>query len=213
MDLATLRERVAADLGDAAGAVWTSDELDRAIRRALRDYSAVQPRRVETSVSVAAAGRELDLSAVADLMGVERVWFPYDAGQSGWPARWRCFELWPGPTLYLDVADEPAAGDVARVFYWTLHTLDGLDDATATTLPAEDEDLLALGAAGYAALEQSRAAIGALHVSGYTPLQWKEWATAQLAEFARRLEAAERRGATVEAGVVGMESETRGVKT
>jgi hypothetical protein len=204
MDLTDLRAALAADLADAGNALWTTDELDRAIRRALRDYSAAQPRRAETTLTLATAGRALDISAVSDLVGVERVWFPYDAGAPEWPPRWRDFEVWPGETLYLDVAEEPAAGEVARLFYWGLHMLDGLDGATETTLPAADEDLLALGAAGYAALEQSRAAIGAINVSSYTPLQWREWAEARLAEFDRRLDALARRRALALAGPVAM---------
>ena len=56
MNLATLRDALETDLDDAGNAIWTTDELDRAIRRALRDYSAAQPRRAETSLTLTSAG-------------------------------------------------------------------------------------------------------------------------------------------------------------
>lgn len=198
MDLEAMCAAVAGDLDDAGNAIWTTEELERAVRRALRDYSTASPRRAEAILTLTGAGRELDIAGLDGLIGVERIWFPYDAAAPDWPPHWRAFEAWPEGFLFLDVAEEPAAGEKARLFYWALHTLAGLDGATETTVPAEDEDLVALGAAGYAALEQARAAIGTINVSGYTPLHWRAWAEARLAEFGRRLgDLARRRGVGV----------------
>lgn len=204
MDLTTMRVNVAADLDDAGGDIWTNSELERAIRQALRAYSAACPARAETRVELDADGREIDLSDLDGLAGVERVWYPYDAEDDDWPPRWREFELHPDGVLALIVEETPAAGESARVYYWTPHTLDGLDGATATTLPAVDEELIAAGAAGFAALEKSRGAVGQVNVSGYTPLHWAEWAERRLADFAARLAAARGRQAALETGPVGM---------
>ena len=204
MDLATMRANVARDLDDAAGAIWSNDELDRAIGRALSDYSAACPRRADTVIELTQDGREIDVSGVAGMMGIERVWHPYETSESTWPRRWPAFEHHPGGKLVLLAEPAPAAGESVRVFYWGAHTLDGLDGASATTLPAADEEIVALGAAGYAALEKARGAVGAINVSGYTPLHWADWAARRLAEFARRLDQARERWAGAESGPMGM---------
>ena len=204
MDLTTMRANVAADLDDAGHVTWSTDELDRAIARALSGYSEACPRRAETTLLLSGAGREVDLSSISGLAGVERVWYPYDAGAPDWPPRWRCFELWPDGTLFLAVPEEPAAGESVRIFYWMAHTLDGLGGATETSLPTEDEETVALGAAGFAALEKARGAVGSLQVSGYTPLQWKEWAEGRLAAYEKRLAQAAGRRGLAESGPVQM---------
>lgn len=204
MNLSTMRSNVATDLDDAGGDIWSNSELDRAIRRALREYSNSCPHRADTVIDLTVDGREIDISSISGLTGVERVWFPYDAADPDWPPRWRVFDLHADGTLVLLIDPEPAAGESVRVYYWTPHTLDGLDSATETTLPPADEELIALGAAGYAALEKSRAAVGTVNVSGYTPLHWSEWAERRLAIFHERLIATRGRQATLEAGPVGM---------
>jgi len=204
MNLSDMRSNVAADLDDAGGDVWSNSEIDRAIRRALRDYSAVCPHRAVATVELDADGHEVDISGVSSLAGVERVWYPYDATDADWPPRWQKFTYRTDGTLTLLVGPEPAAGESVRVYYWMPHTLNGLDSATATTLPAVDEDTIALGAAGYAALEKSRAAVGQVNVSGYTPLHWAEWAERRLADFGTRLMAACGRQVAVETGPVAM---------
>jgi len=203
MDLEEMRANVAADLDDAGGDIWSSVELDRAIRRALREYSAVCPHRLDALIELEADGREVSLSAIDGLAGVERVCYPYDAAAPEWPPRWREFEHRAG-VLTLMVSPMPTAGEWVRVYCWALHALDGLDDATATTLPPADEELIALGAAGYAALEKSRAAVGQVNVSGYTPLHWAEWAERRLTAFAERLAEVGRQQAGRESGPVAM---------
>lgn len=184
MDLETIRGRLALDLSDSEGVVWSAEELTRAIRRALADYSVVHPCRRIMDLELAEEGRQIDLSAVAELAGVERVWYPYEETRS--PA-WQPFEVWPGRQLYLAGEPIPQAGETLRLFYWMAHTLAGLDGAETTTLPPADEELLVLGAAGYAALEKSRGAIGSINISGYTPGHWRRWAEGRLNAFRAHL--------------------------
>ena len=72
MNLADMRSNVLADLDDAGGDVWSNSEIDRAIRRALRDYSAVCPHRAEASVELDEDGREVDLCVLLTFFG--EVW-------------------------------------------------------------------------------------------------------------------------------------------
>ncbi len=96
------------------------------------------------------------------------------------------------PALF---AQAPEAGQKLLVVCWTAPSVAGIDGAAETTLPAEDAELLVIGAAGYAALERSRSAVDSVNVSGYTPLQWAEWAKGRLEQFHGRLkELARQRG-------------------
>jgi hypothetical protein len=188
--LAELRDLVEGDLTDASNETWSTDEIDRAIRRALYRYSEVRPLQAETSVS-AAASREYDLSSISGLVDVERVWFPYDSDDPEHPPTWVGFELWEdgNPTLYLKVEDEPTASDdPLRVFYTKLHTLNGLDGESSSTYYVEDEECLVLGATGYAAVQRSRYVVDTVNPSVATPENWRSWGNARLREFEAELE-------------------------
>ncbi len=58
MNLATMRDNVEADLDDAGNAIWSTDEIDRAITRALVEYSRVNPLRAVTTIDVTSETRE-----------------------------------------------------------------------------------------------------------------------------------------------------------
>ena len=202
--LAELRGRVQVDLDDAGAATWSTAELERAIRRALRDYSRATPYRTDGVLTVATAGREQDLLTLTGLCGVERVWFPYYSGEPDLLPTWVPFEMRPGSALFVLGSTSPEVGDKLRVYYWKLHTINGLDSATATTVPDADDDLLAMGASGYAALEKSRSAIGSVQVSGYTPVHWSRWADGRLERFGRGLDRVAARDALWSVGPVAM---------
>jgi len=174
---------VQTDLDDAGAATWATGEIDRAIRRALREYSVKCPYETDGTLTVTTAGRERSVATLTGLCGVERVWFPYYSAEPDLLPTWVRFEMRLGSSLFLLSRDSPEVGDKLRVYYWKAQTIEDLDGATATTLPVEDEDLIAKGAASFAALEQARAAIGTIQVSGYTPIHWREWGQRRLLEF------------------------------
>ena len=203
-DLATIQAQVQADLDDVSAAVWSAAEIQRAIRRALRDYSVKCPYRTDGVITVATAGREQSLSTLTGLCDVERVWFPYYSGETDAMPVWVRFEMRLGSSIFLLSHDSPGVGDKFRVYYWKPQAIKDLDSAAATTLPAIDEDLIALGAAGYAAIEASRAAIGTIQVSGYTPIHWREWGHARQLEFENGVREAMGRQALAASGVEAM---------
>ena len=203
--LSDVETMVLADLADAGNVVWTDTEIDRAIRRALREYSVKCPYRTDGTITVATAGREQSVTGLTGLCDVERVWFPYDSAEVDALPTWVRFEMRLGAAIFLLSHDSPGVGDKLRVYYWKMHTIDDLDSATSTTLPAGDEDLVALGAAAYAALEKSVGAIGQITVSGYTPLHWRDWAHKQLLKFETGVYEAMSRLAMAAAGVAVME--------
>ena len=155
--LTTLRDRVEAALMDSANAVWDTGTLDEGIRQALHEYSREWPNEKVGTVNVASTGREVDISGLTGLIGIGRVWLDYDASNPADPPDWgRDFELWPGSLLYVGSGEtEPQSGEVLRIFYTGLHTLNGLDSETTTSVPLDHESLLVMGACGYAAFSRA----------------------------------------------------------
>ena len=180
--LSELRELVEQDVDDAGNAVWTTAEIDRAIEKALSEYSRARPLQGDGTITLAADGREVSLSTLTGLTTVVRVWYPYTSTDPEDPPQWRQWELW-GSTLYVLDGDEPASGDVVRVYYHELHTIEDLNSATETTVPPEDEETVVLGAGGYAALEKARGSVGEAGVSTETPEHWLAWATGRINSF------------------------------
>lgn len=150
--LTTLRDRVEAYLVDSTNAIWATGTIDEGLRLALHEYSQSRPQRAIGTVTLSTAAREVALSGLTGLIGVERVWFPYTAADPEYPPEWVLWKVFDNAgafTLFLDVVEDPAANEVARVFYRKLQTLNGLDSATATTFAVEDDSLLVVGAAGH----------------------------------------------------------------
>jgi hypothetical protein len=186
-DLAALRDLVEADLDDSANDTWTTAEIDRAIQRALSDYSHVRPQEITASLTaLAAAGREISLSTLTALIRVVRIWAPYTAADPEDPPKWRRFEYY-GTTLYILDGDEPAIGDVVRVYYTKPQTIKDLASAAATTVAIEDEELIVLGGGAYAAMQKARSSVVAAGISTDTPKHWLSWGSDRMAQFVEAL--------------------------
>jgi hypothetical protein len=144
-DSSTFRTRLRVDLADAEAERWSDGDLDRHIQHAVRDLNRVVPReRVDSDFTITdPASRQFDISRLSDLVCMVAVEYPV----GGYPRRLRHFELW-GSTLTLLTETMPEAGAPVTVYYHARHTV----DATTSTLPGHLEDLVLLGAAGYALL-------------------------------------------------------------
>ena len=78
----------------------------------------------------------------------------------------------------------PGDGDDVYVYYGKLHTL----NADSSTIPAKLEDLVALGASGYAAMEWASFAANRVNVGGAdTWRSYLTWGQDRLAEFMKGL--------------------------
>ncbi len=153
-NLAAIRDRVEQALEDTANAIWSTGALDEAIRQALVEYIEHSPYIKDSEITLAADGRQIDISELTGLLSVQEVYWPYSA--SYWPPnqvlQYRV--IWAAGTPYLWFAShagaEPKTGEVVRVRYTTAHTIEDLDSATATTIPDAHISKLVIGAAGYA---------------------------------------------------------------
>lgn len=180
MNLADMRAIVRRDLHDedSQDYRWTDDELDRHIGHAVREFSEAIPREQKTTKATTAGSREIDISSITDRVMVEAVEYPVD----DYPAKFQRFSLW-GDSLVI-LGDEVPDGSDARIYYGELHTL----GASASTIPAVYEDLIAIGACGYAAVEWSVYAVNRVNVGGTpTPEQFLEWGRTKLSSFRREL--------------------------
>ena len=185
MNLVAYEAALAALLMDPTHATWDAAALDAALRLALADLSRAHPRRLDMAVTLAAAGREQDLTAVpfsiTGLLWVQEVYWPY-YGPDTIPFYSAPFEV-RGALLRLLTQAEPQIGDDIRIFYTTSHTIDGLDTATETTPPDSWEPVILTGSAGYAALAQAAQLARAFNQPPHAADQMQSWGQVLLEEF------------------------------
>lgn len=148
--MTTLTDRVEITLRDSTNQRFIEADIQEAIEKAVEQYSLYSPHHLIDDVALSAAGREIDISAITDLVRVEKVWWDYDSADPAYPPRWREFEMWPGAILYINDPTEPQSGDTLRIWYTAAHLLNGLNSAETTTIPAEDIAFIINGAAQFA---------------------------------------------------------------
>ena len=184
-----MRTRVRQDLHDEdpTNQRWTDDELDRHIERAVRELSLAIPLEAKASPSTSEGSRDISLASLSDLVAVEAVEYPVDK----YPPSYVPFSLWAG-TLTLLVDATPPGGQSVNIYYGKMHTL----DATTSTIPPHLEELVATGAAAYAALEWASFATNRINVGGQDVWrQYLTWGQERLAVFSRALAKHSRRNA------------------
>jgi hypothetical protein len=155
--IAGFRTKVLAILDDASNTKFSNNQVDQAIRDALKDYSNAFP--LERTYSYDCDGEDrIVLPADFVAMQVVRVelipsgdsqddltksnQLPFCANYSD--------EQWvietPGRTIPI--------GRTVVIYYTGPHFIDGLDSAAGTTIPDTDDEIFSLGAAGYALLSR-----------------------------------------------------------
>ncbi len=199
--LSTLRDRVELMLQDTGNTIWAEGDLDEAITQALDSYSKVIPHRTIGTITLSAGGREIDISSLTGYLKVERVWWDYDSADPAHPPNWRDFEVWPGDLLFINDAEEPASGDVVRVWTTVPQALKDLRSATATTFAADDESLIIVGAAAIAAMQRAIELAETLTVDGLSNRRLRQWAVLQMDVFEVGLAMLARQAASRESGV------------
>jgi len=163
LTLAQYEARIAAFLMDASNTIWSTATLDECLRSALHEYSDANPLAMEAVVTLPGDSREVALNGVTGLLRVTDAWWPYDsaATTSVWPPnRVRGFRVYwddDQPVLFLETEDdgEPQLDDELRIWYTKIRTIQNLDSASVTTIQAEHESWLVMGAAGYAAFARA----------------------------------------------------------
>jgi hypothetical protein len=177
--LADLRDRLRVELHDGDADRWDDDALDAHLQRAVRDLSGRAPRERKTTLMTAAGSRELSLTTLSDLVEVTAVEYP--VGQ--FPPCHVGFSVYAG-TLTLLVDEAPAGVEDVNVLWGSLHEV----DAGSSTLAVTHEDIVVLGAAGYAAVEWASFATNRTNVGGPEVVaQYAAWGADALARFNEQL--------------------------
>lgn len=172
----TLRDRVEARLQDSGNTRWSTADTDEAIRTSLEQYTRLNPHEAIGTVTLSANGREIDISSLTGLIRVQKVWWDYDSSSPGFPPNWRQFEMWPDSILYIDDRSEPQDGDKVRIWHTKNHTVKGLDAATATTVAADDIEIIVTGAAHFAARTRAIELSESLNVDRDVVKRLEDWA-------------------------------------
>jgi len=189
LTLAQLEARVALRVKDPTNVIYSTTDLDDALRLALHDYSRVSPLTAETLLTLPGDGRTIALNNVTDLLSVSEVWWPYDSTLDedeneaanqvrGFFLRWD--DAQPIVVLSTIGNASPQTDDEAYLWYTKPHTVQNLDSASTTTLHAHHETMLAVGAAGYAASSEALDQVGSVHIDPKEVDYLKAWGEAQL---------------------------------
>ena len=181
MNLSEMRDQLRKDLHDEdiADQRWTDAELDRHIQRAVREFSLSVPLETKATLSTTVDSRDLSIAGLTDLVAIEAAEYPV----GNYPPTYVPFSVWLS-TLTMLIDSPPGAVEDVNVYYTKLHIL----DATTSTLPPRFEDIVATGAAAYAALEWASFATNRVNVGGQDV--WRDyltWGQQRLAEFQRAL--------------------------
>jgi hypothetical protein len=135
---------------------WAAASLDEALTTTIEEYSRAKPYTAVFTTSPVA--REVSVSLGLTLFSIVKVWYPYTAATPEYPPAWIDYDFWwdsGAPKLLLHTDAAPDGTKVARVWYNSIHTLNGLNGAAATTWQASDDSIIVTGACGYAFLERS----------------------------------------------------------
>jgi hypothetical protein len=170
-----IRTRIRQDLHDTDSAAyrWPDDQLDRHITHALDELSRAIPLELTATIATTSGSADLSLSALTGLIEVERVEYPV----GHFPRCYVPFGRW-ADTLTMIVETLPT-GDDAQLSYTARQTL----DASGTTLAGFLEDLVVMGGAAYAVLEQGVATVDLVTTGVGVPERFEAGARARLTAF------------------------------
>jgi hypothetical protein len=158
-NLAAVRTLVRRDLHDEDSAAyrWTDTVIDRHITRAVNEYSLHAPLEDKDTLTTTAGSRDISIASLSGLIEIAAVEWP--TGE--FPPRLVGFSKWV-TTITLDSVNPPAGVENVAVYWYKAHTLDG----SGSSIPAIHDDVIAAGAAAYAALDWTSYAINRINTGG-----------------------------------------------
>ncbi len=174
MNATEMRARAREDLQDTDAATyqWTDDQVDGAIQRAVHEYSIAAPIEKMDDITTTLDDKELDISSLTGLLKIESIEHPIDRS----PRYYQRFARWAGRVFMTDKGD----GNNARVKWLKEHAL----DAASTTIPAEHEEIIVLGATGYLAMSASVHVVDRANIAGrYGTRGFRAWGQDRLQRY------------------------------
>jgi hypothetical protein len=178
MNLTEMRARVREDLQDtdSQNYRWTDDEVDGAIDRVVTEYSLQAPIEQQDDIATTDGDTELDISSLSGLLKIESVEFPIGRN----PKYLQKLDYWAGRLYMEDEGD----GTDARVRWLKKHTL----TSQTSTIPAEHEEIIVLGATGYLAMSAAAYTVDRATIAGrYGTINYKAWGKERLDRYDNKL--------------------------
>ena len=161
---------------DSANYRWTDDEIDRAVQRAVDEFSKHNQAEQKTDIATVNGSRDISIASLSGLIAVDAVEFP----KGRWPKTFVSFSLYLS-TLTMEIIGD---GTDATVYWQSVHTL----SAAASTLPAQYESLIALGATAYAVLSWSQYGTNRQNIAGdAVDRDYLYWGKGREMEFQKEL--------------------------
>jgi hypothetical protein len=178
MNLTEMVARAREDLKDTdpLNYIWQDAEIQSAILRAVDEYSIHAPMQHQDDIATTEGETEVDITSLENLLQVDSVEFPL-----GYAVKhMQHIEYWAG-RLYME---EEGDGTNARVRWLAKHTIDGDD----TTIPAEHQEIIVLGATGYLAMSASAYTVDRATIAGHWgTISYKAWGTERIARYDKLL--------------------------
>jgi hypothetical protein len=161
---------------DPLNYIWTDAEIESAILRTVDEYSMYAPIQQQDDIATTDGEMELDASTLTGLLRVESVEFPL--GET--PKNLQPFDHW-GSLLYMQAEGD---GSKARIRWLKKHTI----AAGSTTIPAEHDEIIVLGATAYLAMSASAYTVDRATIAGhYGTISYKAWGTERFKRYDQRL--------------------------
>jgi len=174
--LTTMRASVRRDLKDEISASyrWSDNEIDRAIERAVLDYSLYCPLEQKTTVATTDLSTDVSLAALIDLVDVVSVEHPVDQ----LPAQYRPFRTWAGSITFLN--GYTGDGNNCYIRWLKKHSI----GASASTVPAHHEAIIALGSSAFAVGSQAQYQVNTANTGGGSvDNDYGRWAKERFKQF------------------------------
>ena len=146
--LSSMRTAVRRDLKDedSGNYRWTDDEIDRAISKAVLDYSEYCPLQVKSALSTVDGSQDINISSLADRIDVLQVEHPVDES----PKQFHAFKVWADILTFQGGYE--GDGDNCNVYWLQKHSI----GVSSSTIPGPHEGIIALGASAYAISSQAQ---------------------------------------------------------
>jgi len=125
---------------------WLDEEIDRAIQRAVEEYSQFVPRYQKDALNTVSGQDYVDIATLTDRVKVFRVEFPISCV----PRRYQPFRVYMDHLIFM--GDDVGNGNQCHVDWGKIHTI----DASVNTVDAQHHHTIALGAAALAVLSESQ---------------------------------------------------------
>ncbi len=148
-----LKTRILQILEDPQAVRYTDSMIQEAMRQALNACNTFFPQLKSSTLTVSTPGRIQSLSTLTGFMRLHYLIYPYSITQLELPSISLTYYIYfesGFPNLYFLGSTLLQTGQQIKVFYFASHTIESLDAALSTTLPAQHETLFVQGVAGFA---------------------------------------------------------------